>query len=430
MNLRWIAAKTINDVANGRSLADCLEPRLATLTTQRDKAFVQAVCYGVCRYYDKLDFILSRLLKKPMNAEDTDVHALLLVGLYQLTDMRVPSHAAVSETVNAVEKLKKPWARGLLNAILREYLRQEKSLVTEIALDEEANFAHPRWWIHAVKKAWPNEWQQILLANNEHPPFALRVNQAKIKRDDYLQKLTGGASVIPETQTGLVLEQAVPVDELPGFREGEISVQDGAAQLAADLLELAPNQVVLDACAAPGGKLNHILEYELPGLTCLAIEKDKKRIEAIHENLKRLQQQAKVVCADAGDPESWWDGQLFDRILLDAPCSATGVVRRHPDIKLLREPQDIRVLAAEQLRLLKALWTTLAPGGVLLYVTCSIFPEENIDVIQRFISKTPDAEELLIKADWGVACAVGRQILPSHHGMDGFYYARLQRKIA
>ncbi|MHB1220982.1 MAG: 16S rRNA (cytosine(967)-C(5))-methyltransferase RsmB [Gammaproteobacteria bacterium] len=430
MNLRLLAARTINDVTNGRSLAECLEPRLMNLSTTRDRAFVQAVCYGVCRHYDKLDFILSRLLKKPMNSEDSDVHSLLLVGLYQLTDMRVPSHAAVSETVNAVEKLNKPWAKGLMNAVLREYLRQEETLATEIEHDEEAHYAHPRWWISAVKKAWPAQWQDVLLASNVHPPFALRVNQSKLTRDEYLSKLIDPASAIPETTHGVVLEQAVSVENLPGFIEGEVSVQDGAAQLATDLLMLAPNQRVLDACAAPGGKLNHILEQGLEGLTCIAVEKDKKRIESIRDNLKRLNQEAEVLCADAANLEAWWDDQPFDRILLDAPCSATGVVRRHPDIKLLREPQDIQPLANEQLRLLKALWPTLAADGVLLYVTCSIFPEENVEVIQKFMASQPDAEEIKIDADWGVPCKLGRQILPGSHGLDGFYYARLKRRIS
>lgn len=430
-HLRYLAARVVDNVTDGRSLSDALDAILTTVKDPRDRAFVQAVSYGVCRYYSKLDVILSLLLKKPMNASDGDIHALLLVGLYQLMDMRVPAHAAVSETVNATEKFKKPWARGLVNAVLREYQRSHEEILADIEDDDEAYYSHPDWWIRAVKKHWPQHWEAVLTANNERPPFSLRVNQRLITREKYIESCAELADstveLIPETQNGLILEPAVHAEELPGFAEGHISVQDGGAQLASELLDLAPGQRVLDACAAPGGKLTHLLEIEPNLEACVAIEKERERIPNIRDNLHRLHLSAEIICRDAGDVKSWWDGKEFDRILLDAPCSASGVIRRHPDIKLLRQAEDIKSLAKEQLYLLESLWTTLKTGGKLLYVTCSIFPEENVEVVKAFLANHADAVVEPIEADWGMACEIGRQILPGMHGMDGFYYACLRK---
>lgn len=429
INLRLIAARIIDAVTDGHSLAECLPPQLAKLTETRDRAFVQALCFGVCRFYPRLDVILSHLMTKPMKAKDSDVHALLMVGLYQLMDMQTPPHAAVSETVNAVEALKKPWARGLVNAVLREYLRQQDSLPELIATDDEARFAHPAWWISTVRRAWPDQWQEILDANNVHPPFSLRVNQQHVDVEKYLQQLHAQelpAHRIANTHHGVIVETPTAVEQLPGFAKGHVTVQDGAAQLAAELMQLSAGQRVLDACAAPGGKLTHILEI-VPGLDVVAVEKDKSRLLSIRENLQRLQQKAELKCADAADLAAWWDNKPFDRILLDAPCSASGVIRRHPDIKLLRLPDDIRALAAEQYRILSALWQTLAPGGLLVYATCSIYPEENVQVIKKFLAEHTDAREEVITADWGIACEYGRQILPGQHEMDGFYFACLRK---
>ncbi len=429
-NLRLIAARIINNVTDGRSLTECLDNSLSSIKDPRDRGFVQAVCYGVCRFYTRLDVILSYLLQKPMNAKDSDVHALLMVGLYQLIDMRVPPHAAVAETVNGTEGLKKPWARGLVNAILREFLRSRDRIEAEIKEDAEALFAHPQWWIDAIEAAWPEHWQAVLEANNMHPPFSLRVNERQLSRAKYLEMLQEKeieAQAIEETKSGIVLATPIAADTLPGFATGEISVQDGAAQLAAELLELAPGMHVLDACAAPGGKLTHIYQIEPDLASLTAVENDPKRIPSINENLTRLQAQAQVICADAGDTEKWWDGTQFDRILLDAPCSASGVVRRHPDIKLLRQSEDIEAMAATQLDLLRALWPLLKPGGMFLYATCSIFPQENAQVIKEFLAEHKDAQEQKIDASWGIACEVGRQILPGMHNMDGFYYARLHK---
>lgn len=430
-NSRLIAARVIDAVTDGNSLADCLDPALSSIKDKRDRAFVQALCYGVCRFYTRLDVILSQLLQKPMKAKDSDVHALLLVGLYQLTAMRIPEYAAVTETVNATEHLNKPWARGFANAVLREYLRNKEQIEAKIKDDAEATYAHPSWWITALKKAWPNEWQEILAANNTHPPFALRVNQQHMMREQYLEKLRAeniSAQIIPETQNGIILDEPISIENLPGFLAGDVSVQDGAAQLAAELLDLAPNLTILDACAAPGGKLTHILEIQ-PDSTVTAVEYDADRMLAIKENLTRLKlTETKLVCHDAGDVQAWWDGHAFDRILLDAPCSASGVIRRHPDIKLLRLPTDIKVLAKQQLHLLTALWPLLKPHGLFVYATCSMFPEENTQVLQAFLAAHPDAKEEKIDADWGIACEVGRQILPGMHNMDGFYYAIVVKK--
>lgn len=431
-NLRLAAARVIDEVTNGRSLSDCLPAQLSKIAEPRDKAFVQAICYGVCRYYLQLDAVLGQLLQKPMKAKDSDVHALLMVGLYQLMQMHTADHAAVSETVNAVEGLKKPWARGLVNAVLREYLRQKASLPEKIKDDEEALYAHPRWWITLLKQAWPDHWQNILEASNQHPPFTVRVNQLKISREQYLQKLSDAGIAAHLTDTaanGIVIESPLPAEQLPGFHEGMVSVQDAAAQLAAELLDLKPDERILDACAAPGGKLTHILELQ-KNLDVTAIEVDKVRMQLVQENLGRLQLCAKTVVADASDVTGWWDGKPFDRILLDAPCSASGVVRRHPDIKLLRQLTDIKALPKLQRQILDALWQTLKPDGVLVYATCSVFPQENSQLVSQFLQDHADAQEQKLDAGWGLACDTGRQIFPGDNEMDGFYYAVLRKRGA
>lgn len=429
-NVRAAAAKIIENVIGGRSLSDCLEPALAAIKETRDKAFVQAVCYGVCRFYTRLDAMLALLLEKPLREKDRDLHALLLIGLYQLHMMRVPPHAAVTETVNAVETLKKSWASRLINAVLRRYLREKETIEAPIKENAEAFYAHPAWWINKIKQDWPLHWKTILTANNEHPPFSLRINRQKISRETYLEKLKQvslSAKIMEETCSGILLETPAAAETLPGFFEGEVSVQDGAAQFSAELLQLQASQYGLDACAAPGGKLTHMLEIQ-PDLYMTAIEKNAKRMEPIKENLRRLQMQARCICADAAKTSDWWDKQLFDRILLDAPCSASGVIRRHPDIKLLRRPDDIAALANEQLHLMEALWPLLKPGGLFLYATCSIFNEENVGVMSAFFSRHADALEEKIQLNAGQACKTGWQILPGEKHMDGFYYT-LIRKI-
>ena len=428
-NLRLTASRIISDVTEGRSLSDCLESVLPAIKDNRDRAFVQAICYGVCRFYPRLDLVLSHLLEKPMRENDSDVHALLLVGLFQLMAMRIPDYAAVTETVNATEKLKKPWARGLVNAILREYLREREAMEKEIQLDEEALYAHPEWWIKSIRKDWPAEWQTTLNANNDHPPFALRVNQQKITREKYLEKLQAAdysAHIIPETTSGIILDAPIAAEALPGFSQGEVFVQDGAAQLAAELLQLAPDLRVLDACAAPAASLPYT-EIQPDLSAVIAVDKEASRISSIKENLVWLNMNAECIHADVNNVKAWWDGKCFDRILLDAPCSASGVVRRHPDIKLLRYPSDVPAFAMEQKKLLTSLWPLLNKGGLLLYATCSVFQEENTQVLEDFLKTQPDAREEIIPTSFGLACRVGRQILTGMHEMDGFYYALLRK---
>jgi 16S rRNA (cytosine967-C5)-methyltransferase len=430
MNIRAQAALVIHDVIyKGRSLHDALPEKILECKDVRDHALLQAICFGTCRWFFRLTDIADQLLDKPLKDKDSDVYALILVGLYQLIYMRVPSHAAVAETVAAASRLKKLWAKGLINAVLRNFLRNQAEL--EIPTSSSAQFSHPLWMIENVKQAYPDHWEDILNANNEHPPFALRVNEQQITRDKYIVKLTEAelkAEPIPLTDSGIILTDPTDVQKLPGFASGEVSVQDGAAQLAASLMMLEPGLRVLDACAAPGGKTAHLLELQ-PTVKCIAVEYDAQRSKVIHENLKRLNLSAKVIVGDAGAPDKWWDGELFDRILLDAPCSATGVIRRHPDIKLLRRESDIETLAVEQLRLLEAIWPLLKKGGVLLYATCSIFPQENADVVQRFMEGKADVLEEKILQEWGVSCPIGKQILPKMHNMDGFYYARLRKML-
>lgn len=426
MNLRTTAANIIyNIVIEGCSLSDELK-KIVSLSP-RDQAFVKALSFGVCRRYFYLDGMALQLLEKPLKVKDHDIYCLLLVGLFQLTDMRVPAHAAVAETVKAAEDFKKPWAKNLLNALLRNYLRRTEELKHQ--LSKQAYYEHPMWMIEKFKKDWPHDWKAILLANNQHPPFALRVNQQRISREKYLETLAEiplQAHSILETETGVVLEKAIEVHELPGFTMGDVSVQDGAAQLAATLLKLEPGQRVLDACSAPGGKTTHILECQ-PEIELTAIDCDSERLELVKENLQRLHFTAKTICADVTDLKTWWDGLLYDRILLDAPCSASGIIRRHPDIKLLRREEDVKKLQEQQKKLIHILWQVLKPGGILVYATCSIFMDENTEVIKDFLLTNQDAVEDKIQAMFGKECALGRQILPGMLGMDGFYYERLRK---
>ncbi len=431
INLRMLAARTVYQVfVHGRSLNDCLPETLSRVRDPRDQSFLQAICYGVCRWYYRLDALAHALLEKPLKLKDQDIHCLILVGLYQLSEMRVPAHAALDETVSAAQAFKKPWAKGLVNAVLRSYQRSASELNEKMMQSLVTLYAHPQWIVDQVQKNWLLEWQDILTANNQHPPFSLRVNQKQITREKYLEKLASkkiNARIIPETHSGIVLEQPMDVRDLPGFLIGEVSVQDGAAQLAVELLDLKKGQRVLDMCAAPGGKAAHILEDE-PSIELVAVDRDEKRLQDVRNNFARLQLLATFICKDAGSKDGW-DGQLFDRILLDAPCSASGVIRRHPDIKILRRATDIAKLVQEQTRLLNTAWSLLEPGGLLVYATCSIFPEENTGVLEAFLMSHQDAREEKIKKDWGKSCAIGKQILPGMYNMDGFYFARLNKVL-
>lgn len=356
--------------------------------------------------------------------------ALLLLGLYQLRFTRIPDHAALNQTVEAVNGLGKNWARGLTNAILRNYLRQKEQIESQLASDIEFRTSLPRWMVERWQQAWPEKLDQIVETANQYPPMCLRVNLGKHQREDYIHELgNAGIEAHPGqmSASSVKLSQPVAVLALPGFFEGSCSVQDEAAQLCAPLLELSSGLRVLDACAAPGGKTGHLLET-CPDIELQAMDNSAKRLKDVQSNLERLGFQASLFAADAAATDKWWDKQPFDRILLDAPCSGTGVIRRHPDIKVLRRPADIQSFQQQQMRLLEGLWPTLAENGLLLYVTCSIMPDENEMQIEQFMARHPDAGVKPISADWGIGLSLGRQLLPGDQGADGFYFALLQKR--
>ncbi len=429
MNLRGLAAQILSRVINdGQSLTAALENQLPKLNDHQDRAFVQALCYGVIRHYYALTCTLQQLLDKPLKTKDGDIQALLLVGLYQLQHMRVKSHAAVSETVSATRH--KPWAKSLVNAVLRNYLRDAENL--RCHTDRPATLNHPDWIIDVLEQNWPDQATQIMAANDRAAPMSLRVNLLRGSREDYLkrlQQLDINAQISTYSLAGIVLDHPINVEQLPGFTEGLVSVQDLAAQLAAELLDVKPGQRVLDLCAAPGGKTAAILEQQPDLQSLLAIDVDAHRLKRVNDNLQRLNLQAETLAADASQPETWAGAKQFDRILLDAPCSGFGVIRRHPDIKLLRRASDIETLQDLQGKILNAAWQLLAPGGILLYATCSVLKAENEQQIGKFLASHPDALELAIEADWGMARPHGRQILPGDNQMDGFYYAKLGKGI-
>ncbi|WP_456026988.1 16S rRNA (cytosine(967)-C(5))-methyltransferase RsmB [Pseudomonas capeferrum] len=428
MNPRLAAAKALAAVLNGKASLNSSLPTQLDKVEDRDRGFTQDLAFGTARWQPRLSALAAKLLQKPFKAADADVEALLLVGLYQLLYTRVPAHAAIGETVGCADKLKKPWAKALLNAVLRRAQRESEALLAELEHDPVVRTAHPRWLQKALKAFWPEQWEAICAADNAHPPMILRVNRRHHSRDAYLQLLTdAGINATPCVYSvdGIVLEAATDVRSLPGFAEGWISVQDEAAQLAADLLDLAPGQRVLDACCAPGGKTCHILEVEKDLAAVVAVDLEAKRLVRVRENLARLGLNAELIAADGRDTATWWDGKPFQRILLDAPCSATGVIRRHPDIKLTRQPDDIAALALLQGELLDALWPTLEVGGILLYATCSTLPTENTEVIQAFLARTSGARELDLATAAGIKQPHGRQLLAQEGGHDGFYYAKL-----
>jgi len=427
LDSRAAAATAIGSVLGGRSLDRALSAALE-LVTQRDRGFVQQLCYGTLRQAPRLQGVLEQLLDRPLRDRDRDLHGLLLVGLYQLTGTRVPDHAAVAATVAATRALQKDWARGLANAVLRRFLRERDTLVA--ALDPAAANAHPGWLFHRLHEQWPDQLPAIVEAGNRQPPMTLRVNTLHQSREAYLARLADcGLAAAPGAlaDTAVYLADAVDVDALPGFAEGAVSVQDEAAQLAAGLLGAGPGERVLDACAAPGGKTCHLLESQPALAEMIAMDIDETRLARVRDNLKRLDQKATVIAADAAQPPTQLRAGSFDRILVDAPCSASGVIRRHPDIKLLRRETDIPQLAARQLAILRGLWPLLRAGGCLLYVTCSILEEENSAVIEEFQRQHASARMEPPAVHWGVALDGGRQLLPAADGPDGLFYSLLRR---
>lgn len=427
MNARALSVEVLRRVAeDGESLNAALEAVLPRVAEERDRALIKAFCFGVARWHFRLDFILRQLAPKPIR--DESIRLLLLLGLYQLEYTRVKPHAAVAETVEATGR--KTWAKGLVNGVLRSYQRERERLLALADRDAVAASAHPLWLLDLLREDWPEDWQRLIEQNNCQAPMTLRVNLNRVARDAYIETLAqAGIPARPGryADSAVILEQPVAVERLPGFAEGLVSVQDEAAQLAAGLMLLAPGQRVLDMCAAPGGKTLHILET-CPALAeTVAADIDSERIALIRENLSRAGLRATLRAGDGAAPARWWDDKPFQRILLDAPCSATGVIRRHPDIKLLRRPEDIDALAKTQMRLLEAAWSMLEEGGLLLYATCSLTRRENETCIARFLASRPDARESSIQADWGQPCAHGRRIATGEADMDGFYYARLTK---
>ena len=383
------------------------------------------LCYGCLRWHEPLSALLDALLSKPLKKKDKDVECLLRVGLYQIVYQKTPDHAAVNETIKALKSLKKPWAKKLLNGVLRNFLRKQDALLATIKKQESACFAFPGWLLGKIKKAYPDNWQAILDESNKRAPMTLRVNLSRQSREAYLQKLLQSdikALPVGSVESAIILQQPINVHELPGFDEGEVSVQDAAAQLATILLDCEESMSVLDACAAPGGKTGHILE-SAKKLSLLAIDNSENRLKRVSENLNRLKLDADLLAIDAAEVGSYAADSQFDRILLDAPCSATGVIRRHPDIKVLRRPSDIAALQVQQQRLLEALWEIVKPGGILLYVTCSILPEENEQQVSAFLKQHNDVELMPIDK----AQRQGRQVFPGEDSMDGFYFAKLRK---
>ena len=427
-SVRFSAAKALSRVMKGESLGTAL-PAVEEPFASRDLALLRQLCYTTMRHWFTLNARLDHLLSKPLKAKDSDVKALMLVGLSQLTYMRVPAHAAISETVNATTLLKKPWARGLVNAVLRNAQRQAEEL-NNLELDKAVVCELPAWFYGKVAKAWPEQLASVVAGTNSQAPMTLRINSHKTSRSEYLKQLSTAdiaANKCCYSDHGIQLEKATDVNLLPGFAEGLVSVQDEAAQLSAAMLECQPGDRVLDACAAPGGKTCHILE-STESLDMTALDLEPVRLERVAENLKRLQLKAKLVQGDASQPSQWWDDKPYDRILLDAPCSATGVIRRHPDIKCLRRPEDIVQLAELQGRILDTMWSLLKPGGTLVYATCSILPEENSKQMKSFLARTDNAVQDTPIAGCGLDTGFGMQLLPKTGEHDGFFYCRLRKQ--
>jgi len=430
-DVRAEAARVVAALLEEQGSLARLLPKAEDKVEERDRALLRELCYGSARYAPRLQLIAAKLLRKKPG--DTLVSALIMLGLYQLEYTRIPDHAAISATVNAARSLGLDRATGVINGVLRNALRNSDQLQRKLSGNPQFSSMHPAWLQQRIKAAWPEQASDIFRANNVNPPMTLRVNTSKISRVDYLQQLdeTGlSAEPCAVSPVGITLVEPVSVGVLPGFSEGLVSVQDESAQLAAQLLAPQQGERVLDACAAPGGKSCHLLEQQ-PTIALSALDIEENRLDRIQENFDRCGLSAQLICADAVAPEAWWDGQHFDRILLDAPCSATGVIRRNPDIKLLRRDEDIPELAQLQGDMLRAIWPLLKPGGSLVYATCSVLPTENSEVVTTFIAETEDASdntpELLNDKPWGEKQAAGMQLLPKTDGGDGFYYALLSK---
>ncbi len=420
-----LAAQAVGQVLAGRNLTQVLDGirRAHPELSPPQRGALQDTSYTALRWLTRLDALLAQLLQRPLT--DERVRCLLLVALGQLEYGKSAPHAVVDNAVQAAGQFRLPWAKGLVNAVLRNFLRQRETLTQRVAGNETVCLSYPQWWVDKLKVQYPARWQAMLEAGNRHPPMTLRVNRHRMERDAYLELLQQQEIVARSAgQWGIVLERPISVDQLPGFGEGAVSVQDLGAQQAAIWLDVGDGMRVLDACAAPGGKTAHILECADARL--LALDSDAERLGKVSDNLRRLRLAAEVCEGDAAHPERWWDGTPFDRILADVPCSASGIVRRHPDIKWLRREGDIASFAAQQSNILRALWSTLAKGGKLLYATCSVFQEENSQQVAAFLAHTPDARRLPLTGSMGFGLEQEGQLLPCDIH-DGFFYALLQK---
>lgn len=424
-NLRSLAAQAVEQVVEqGQSLSNVLPP-LQQKVADKDRALLQELSFGVLRTLPQLDWLITQLMSRPMTGKQRTVHYLIMVGLYQLLHTRIPAHAALAETVEGAVAIKRPQLKGLINGVLRQFQRQQEALLAEFATSD-SRFLHPDWLVKRIRKAYPQQWQAILEANNQRPPMWLRVNRTHHTRDAWLALLeTSGLKgyTHPRYPDAVRLETPTSVQALPGFDAGWVTVQDASAQGCMRFLMPENGETILDLCAAPGGKTTHILEVA-PEANVLAVDIDEQRLSRVYDNLKRLGMKAEVKQGDGRYPSQWCDGRQFDRILLDAPCSATGVIRRHSDIKWLRRDRDIAELALLQAQILDAVWPHLKPGGTLVYATCSILPEENAEQIAAFLKRTGDA----VLSETGTPEQPGLQNLPAADEGDGFFYAKLIKR--
>ncbi len=431
-NIRNLALKIlIAVIVKKHTLNSQLEQLLPTISkiTPQDKALLHELCFGVMRYYHQLQSISLALIEKPLRTKDKDIEIIILLGLYQIIYLRIPNHAAVNETVALSKSRKKLWAKALVNAVLRRFLREQAQIQQKLSQQANYVYSHPDWLITEIQQNWPVQWQAILSTNNQIPSLCLRINQQKISTTDYQNELSQQnitATLVPECQSALILKHMSDIVSLPGYQQGWFAVQDLSGQFAVELLQLQADLTVLDACAAPGSKTTHIWDKQAGLAKLLALDVSEERCVRLQQNLQRQQCQADVLQASALEPEKWSNGQLWDRILLDVPCSATGIIRRHPEIKYLRTFEDISVLIQQQQLLLQSLWPLLKPNGLLLYSTCSILVQENDKQIEKFLQSQHNVKLILPKPVWQNYSQYGWQILPDVN-RDGFYYACLQK---
>jgi len=429
IDTRALAAKGLAEVAmRGASLREVMERNAPKLADSRDRALLMALLSEGARWWLRFDAAIDGLLEKPLRHKDPAVHALMVLGLVQLEILELQDYAAVAATVEAVRALGRPQLAGLVNAVLRRWQRERESLVAQLDAKPQTRHAHPAWLAAALAHDWPAEADAVMASDNREPPLMLRVNRQRSTPQALIEQFQAAgyaATAHPWLDDALILPHSTDVTRMPGFEDGAFAVQDGAAQVAADLADLHDGLRVLDACAAPGGKACHLLERARIDLT--ALEFDAKRAERIRQNLMRLRLDAKIVIGDAGAPAGWWKREPFDRILIDAPCSATGVLRRRPDVRLHRRESDIAAMHAQQRRILSALWPLLAPGGKLVYITCSVLRAENEVIVSELLAAQADARIVDFTLPTGQAAAMGWQILPGDGDLDGMYYAVIEK---